>query len=695
MTAILISGNVDRYYLGSMVFSSAAAALLAVFFRVKENHGLTLAWRLTMTSTSIWSLGRAFMSLATSPEAAMGWLRFSYSGSIWLAPLWLWVSYELTGREVKRFWFSAITGLTAVFSVANFTPWFIGRVTPKLGFRFYDDAPGVLFGIWSTVFTGLLIWAHVIVFRDMRKAAGHYRNRLLAFFVSGLVGFGGSATTFPLVKDVGLYPFGVLGVSLSTVLMSYAVVKHHVMDVNLAFRYGTIWVAYVVLGFVFTVGPFALLGAKVSPEWIVSALLAVGGGPFFFRLAWPLITSLVDRLPLFRGRYLSHQAVREVLAPLRGINILDQLPWAIVDRVRALVPARTCNVLLKDAVKPRFLVKAHYGLDPAQAVFLSSPSDGPLARQLKKETMACVAEFLGDGPGGAGPTEAIREEMQFLKAAVSLPIFFRGDLHAIVNISEREDGRPYNDIDIGHLIELARSGEHRMETLIAGLTHQQMTSMWAHDLAKPFGPKGSFHYLAMTLQGAYGEIPLQLKPVLHMLHNDTKFVHSHLHEVLKPTNMNAFKISPSGMDVPYGGIREKYKIEAIQAGLNWVVDIPPAEVKVLCDPPIIEHRVLANLVENAFRHTPEGGTVKLGYTVAKREFIGFVQDTGPGIREEDLPKLFQPGVQLQEDKKGLAGLGLASVRSVIETHRGRVWAESEWGKGSSFYFTLPLEVKLA
>lgn len=693
MTESLSVVKVDYYYLGSMLFSSASAALLAAFLRVKENPRLTLAWRLTMTSTSIWSFGRALMSVAATAPVAMAWLRFSYAGSIWLAPLWLWVSYELTGRKVNRTCFWAIASTSAIFSIANFSPWFIGQVVPKLNFRFYDDAPGILFEIWSNTFTGFLIWSHVIVFRDMRKATGHQRNRLLAFFVSGLVGFGGSATTFPLVKDIGLYPFGVLGVSASTVLMSYAVLKHNVMDVNLAFRYGTIWISYVFLGFCLSLAPFVLLGARPHAGWVISLLIAIGGSPFLFKRVVPGLTSLVDRLPPFRGRYLSRQAARMALAPLQKIETLEQLPWAIVDRVRALVPAKSCSVLLKDAGIPRLLVKAHFGLNSGQTIFLSMPPDGPLGKYLQRESAACVADFLDFGVGDSDIPRAIREELTFLHATVSLPIFFRGDLHAVVNISAREDGRPYNDIDLGHLTELAHRSEHRMETLISGLAQQQMTSMWAHDLMKPFGPKGSMHYLELAMGGAFGPVTPELKQALGIVAADAGFVQFHLRQVMMPNQIAMFRILPNPLDVPYSFIREKYKIEAMKKGLTWIVDVPPSSTKVMCDPPIIEHRVIANLVENAFRHTQPGGTVKLGFSLTKTEYIGFVQDSGMGIRKEDIPRLFQPGVQLKKEEGGLAGLGLASTKSVIDSHNGRVWVESELGKGAAFFFSLPLEKK--
>lgn len=685
----------DPLYTGSMFITSISSGALAIWAKAKDNPGLTRIWRALLLSIALWSLGRAGLGVATTHGFGLGAVRFSYAASSWMGLLYVLLCGVLVKKELPRWAVWLWGGLCAYLSLAAWSSLLITDVIAKLSFRFYDVPGGLVFQLFSIQYTaGIVLGIGLLIF-GIWKERGVIRNRIRYVLLASMLGFAASWTTFPLVNDVQMYPFGVPLIALYPVLLAYGVVKHHVMDVNLAVRYGTMWVAYVTLGLMFAVLPFAILGEKLTPVWLVSSLLAIGGGPFLYRLAMPAITSLVDRLPWFRGRYLTRPAVLETLAFLGEIEVLDQLPWAIVDRVKTLVPARACSVLLKDAGKPQFLVKAHYGLSPSHAVFLSMPSDSPLARQLQKETTACVAEFLEDIPGGTASTDAIRKEFKFLQAEIVLPIFFRGDLHAVVLIAGREDGRPYNDIDIGHLNELAQRSEHRMETLIAGMTHHQLSSMWAHDLAKPFGPKGSMHYLALAMEGAFGPVPPKIKQVLDMVHNDTQFVHSHLHEVLKPTNISLFKIYPNGMDVPYGWIREKYKIEAYRLKLNWVVDIPPAEVKVLCDSPIIEHRVLANLVENAFRYTPEGGTIKLGYSLTKREFIGFVQDTGVGVRKVDLPKLFQPGVQLHENNRGLAGLGLASVRSVIEPHKGRVWVESEWGKGSTFYFSLPRELKVA
>ncbi len=99
--------------------------------------------------------------------------------------------------------------------------------------------------------------------------------------------------------------------------------------------------------------------------------------------------------------------------------------------------------------------------------------------------------------------------------------------------------------------------------------------------------------------------------------------------------------------------------------------------------------MLANLVENAIRHTPPTGTVRLGYSWDTLTFTGHVTNDGPGIKLEDLGRLFEPGTQLDPTNKGLAGLGLASVRCVVESHGGTVWAESTPGQKTTFSFSIP------
>jgi signal transduction histidine kinase len=103
-------------------------------------------------------------------------------------------------------------------------------------------------------------------------------------------------------------------------------------------------------------------------------------------------------------------------------------------------------------------------------------------------------------------------------------------------------------------------------------------------------------------------------------------------------------------------------------------------------------RVLANLVGNALRYTPPGGTVSICAERADGELLVRVQDSGEGIQPDDIPHVFERfyrGEKSRNRETGGSGLGLAIARGIIEAHGGRIWVESEPGKGTRFTFTLP------
>ena len=103
-------------------------------------------------------------------------------------------------------------------------------------------------------------------------------------------------------------------------------------------------------------------------------------------------------------------------------------------------------------------------------------------------------------------------------------------------------------------------------------------------------------------------------------------------------------------------------------------------------------QVVANLVGNAIKYTPEGGLISVRASNDNGQIVVSVQDTGLGIPPTDQPYIFDKFYRVEseetDDISG-TGLGLAIVKSVIERHNGRVWVESEPGVGSTFTFVLP------
>jgi signal transduction histidine kinase len=101
-------------------------------------------------------------------------------------------------------------------------------------------------------------------------------------------------------------------------------------------------------------------------------------------------------------------------------------------------------------------------------------------------------------------------------------------------------------------------------------------------------------------------------------------------------------------------------------------------------------QVLANLITNAIKFTERGGTVTVRAESAAGELHLSVRDTGPGIPQDMLKAIFERFWQLgKNDHRGL-GLGLYISRCIVEAHGGRIWAESTFGAGSTFHFTIPV-----
>lgn len=136
---------------------------------------------------------------------------------------------------------------------------------------------------------------------------------------------------------------------------------------------------------------------------------------------------------------------------------------------------------------------------------------------------------------------------------------------------------------------------------------------------------------------------------------------------------------------------ESAELEAARRGvrLRWRSPVGDS-LHVVAEPKKIA-QVLANLLSNALKFTPEGGVID-AHAQRDGNFVRFaVIDTGPGIPADELPQLFERFYQTRDNpqKKHGLGLGLAICKGLVEAHGGRIWAESLLGAGSGFNFTLP------
>ncbi|WP_170007513.1 ATP-binding protein [Bacillus fonticola] len=137
-------------------------------------------------------------------------------------------------------------------------------------------------------------------------------------------------------------------------------------------------------------------------------------------------------------------------------------------------------------------------------------------------------------------------------------------------------------------------------------------------------------------------------------------------------------------------IMKKFSGPSREKSIQLTWNLEGTETSAHFDPDKVE-QVFTNLIDNALRHTPKNGRVHVTSKAIEQSFAVEVTDTGSGIREEDLPFVFErfyKGDKARKRGTG-TGLGLSIARNIVEAHNGHISVHSKWGQGTTFLFTLP------
>jgi len=133
----------------------------------------------------------------------------------------------------------------------------------------------------------------------------------------------------------------------------------------------------------------------------------------------------------------------------------------------------------------------------------------------------------------------------------------------------------------------------------------------------------------------------------------------------------------------------QYRPQALEKKIALECHLPNNIPYVLCDRDRLI-QILSNLLGNAIKFTPEFGRISLSAQARDTEVEVIVTDSGPGITEEHQQRVFDRFWRATRERKDSSGLGLAIAKGLVEAHGGRIWVQSQVGKGASFHFTTPL-----
>lgn len=220
----------------------------------------------------------------------------------------------------------------------------------------------------------------------------------------------------------------------------------------------------------------------------------------------------------------------------------------------------------------------------------------------------------------------------------------------------------------------------------------ELISTLAHEMRTPLTSIKGYSTALLMEEASFD--PESQQEFLKIIDEECDTLQDLIHDLLESSILDAgfLRLEPQPVRLPRLAQDVIDDIARRSEKHRFLVDFSKDFPLVDADPNRIE-QVLRNLVNNAVKYSPEGGLVVVRGEARKDEIVVSVADQGVGIAPEHLNRLFEKFFRVEW---GLgshvvgSGLGLPIALTIIESHRGRIWAESQLGEGSTFYFTLPL-----
>ncbi|HEX2189296.1 MAG TPA: ATP-binding protein [Longimicrobiaceae bacterium] len=391
-----------------------------------------------------------------------------------------------------------------------------------------------------------------------------------------------------------------------------------------------------------------------------------------------------------------------------GSTLASSLDYeATLRAVAALAVPRVACFCMVDVVEEddgpmRRIAVAH--VDPAQEPLLrrlveERPAErtGPLGEVLRTREPQLVERVTDDWLRALAGGE---EGLALLRALVPTsfmiaPLVARGRRLGVVGLASTRTDRQYGPDDLALARELARIAALSIdnarlydEARRAVQAREEVLGIVSHDLRDPVA---TISMAAVSLLEELEDEAARRR--LEIIRRSADRVARMIQDLLDVTRIESGRLpldpAPARPASLLAEAREALEPVAARASLRLVAEVDDGLPRVRADRERVL-QVFSNLVGNAAKFTPAGGTVTLRAEPGEEEVRFSVADTGRGIAPEQLPHLFDRFWQADRtDRRGL-GLGLAIVKGIVAAHGGRVWAESAPGEGARFVFTLPV-----
>jgi signal transduction histidine kinase len=279
-----------------------------------------------------------------------------------------------------------------------------------------------------------------------------------------------------------------------------------------------------------------------------------------------------------------------------------------------------------------------------------------------------------------------------------VPMVARGRTLGAICLIATDSGRRYNLHDLNMAEDLAQraaiavdNARLYLEAREAVRTREDLLGIVSHDLRNPLA--GMLMRCALLLETLpEDEAGERVRRDIEAMNRSAHRMERLLRDLLDFASIQAGRLAVEKQpfavsDLLKEGMESLYAL-AGKRKVDCDIELTDTQVQVLCDRERFL-QIFSNLIGNALKFTPQDGAIHVRAVQRGPEVSFCVNDTGPGITKDELPKIFQKYWQGRGGRTG-AGLGLFIAKALVEAHGGRIWVESALGVGASFYFTLPV-----
>jgi PAS domain S-box-containing protein len=254
-----------------------------------------------------------------------------------------------------------------------------------------------------------------------------------------------------------------------------------------------------------------------------------------------------------------------------------------------------------------------------------------------------------------------------------------------VELEERVEERTHQLVEANQLLEAAYDEAQRAVRM-----REEVLAVVSHDLRNPLA---AIHMAATVLLMKASGADHPFRKHAETIHRSASRMEHLLTDLLDMASIQAGRLAlermPEAAAPLLSEVFDLHEPIAREKGLRLIRGASADEILLLCDRDRVL-QVFGNLLGNAIKLCHVGDRITIRGEVTGSQARFGIADTGPGIPEAELPHLFEPYWSAERHAKKGTGLGLYISKGIVEAHGGQLWVESEFGKGATFYFTVPL-----